>query len=63
MRNRVPTLHGWEDAPPGYKAPLVLEAPPFYTSPLPFWSMPEELSGQYATCAVVLTKGDANYRR
>jgi uncharacterized protein with ATP-grasp and redox domains len=42
---------------------LVVEAPSFFTSPLPFWEMPDSLRAQYAACGLVITKGDANYRR
>lgn len=42
---------------------LTVEAPPFYTSARPFWEMPEEVRAAYEGAAVVITKGDANYRR
>lgn len=42
---------------------LALESSPFYTSPLPFWEMPSSLRVQLARAALVITKGDANYRR
>jgi len=35
----------------------------FYTSPLPFWQAPSELKTIYETVDLVVTKGDANYRR
>ena len=42
---------------------LTVEAPEFYTGCLPFWEMPSELRASYEAAAVVITKGDANYRR
>lgn len=42
---------------------LVVEAPTFYTSGRAFWEMPSEIYDAYASAAVVITKGDANYRR
>jgi len=42
---------------------LVVEAPEFYTGCLPFWQMPESLQEAYSKAEVVITKGDANYRR
>ena len=42
---------------------LALAAPDFYTGPLPFWEAPPELAAQFAAAALVITKGDANYRR
>ena len=42
---------------------LVIEAPSFYTSPNPFWEMPTELERRLGSAALVLLKGDANYRR
>ncbi|EOD10101.1 hypothetical protein EMIHUDRAFT_459877 [Emiliania huxleyi CCMP1516] len=42
---------------------LLVESPEFYTGPLPFWEMPDELHARLAEAALVLTKGDANFRR
>ena len=42
---------------------LQVSAPDFYTSALPFWSMPAALAEEFGAAALVLTKGDANYRR
>lgn len=42
---------------------LALECPTFYTSGRAFWEMPPSLAAAYAAAAVVITKGDANYRR
>jgi len=42
---------------------LHVESPEFYTGPLPFWEMPDELHARLAEAALVLTKGDANFRR
>ena len=41
----------------------MIEAPSFYTSPNPFWEMPTELERRLGSAALVLLKGDANYRR
>jgi len=35
----------------------------FWTSPLVFWEMPEPLRQELAQSALILIKGDANYRR
>mmetsp|Transcript_0 Transcript_0/g.1 ORF Transcript_0/g.1 Transcript_0/m.1 type:complete len:414 (-) Transcript_0:94-1335(-) len=42
---------------------LQVAAPDFYTSALPFWDMPEELRTEMGSAALVICKGDANYRR
>jgi len=42
---------------------LCVASPTFYTGPSPFWEMPVALHASYAAAALVLTKGDANYRR
>ena len=42
---------------------LGVETPQFYTGPLPFWEMPAALLASYERAALVITKGDANYRR
>lgn len=36
---------------------------PFWTTPLDFWEMPEDLRGELAKSRLVFVKGDANYRR
>jgi uncharacterized protein with ATP-grasp and redox domains len=35
----------------------------FWTSPLPMWEMPADLGQDLAQSALILSKGDANYRR
>lgn len=35
----------------------------FWTSPLMFWEMPEELKNELAQSSLIIIKGDANYRR
>jgi uncharacterized protein with ATP-grasp and redox domains len=35
----------------------------FWTAPLVFWEMPEELRSELAKSRLILSKGDANYRR
>jgi uncharacterized protein with ATP-grasp and redox domains len=42
---------------------LELAAPEFYTTADPFWSMPPALAEEFGSAAMVITKGDANYRR
>lgn len=42
---------------------LVLRDHPFWTSPLPLWEMPQELSHDLAQSNLIISKGDANYRR
>lgn len=36
---------------------------PFWTTPLAFWEMPDELRSELAQSRLVFVKGDANYRR
>jgi uncharacterized protein with ATP-grasp and redox domains len=36
---------------------------PFWVSPLPFWKCPEDLVDTLSAADVVISKGDANYRR
>ncbi|HID53285.1 MAG TPA: protein-glutamate O-methyltransferase family protein [Anaerolineae bacterium] len=36
---------------------------PFWTSPLPLWQMPDELRQESAPAHLIISKGDANYRR
>ena len=36
---------------------------PFWVSPLPFWECPADLVDTLAAADIVLSKGDANYRR
>jgi hypothetical protein len=40
-----------------------LTADPFWTSPLPMWQMPDDLYRQLGEADLLITKGDANYRR
>ena len=42
---------------------LRLQTHLFWTSPLPMWEMPNELKTQLARSSLVISKGDANYRR
>jgi len=42
---------------------LVMDAPEFYTGCRPFWEMPPDLRDAFAQAELVITKGDANYRR
>jgi len=42
---------------------LQLHIHPFWTSPYPMWQMPSDLRQQLATAHLVISKGDANYRR
>lgn len=42
---------------------LQLRENPFWTTPLFFWSMPDELRQELAKSSLVVIKGDANYRR
>lgn len=42
---------------------LQLTTHPFWTSPHPLWQMPADLSQQLAAAALIISKGDANYRR
>lgn len=36
---------------------------PFFTSPHPLWQMPDDLRRQLAQADLIISKGDANYRR
>jgi uncharacterized protein with ATP-grasp and redox domains len=40
-----------------------LHTHPFWTSPLPMWEMPDDLRQALAGAHLVISKGDANYRR
>lgn len=40
-----------------------LHTHPFWTSPLPMWEMPDDLRHALADAHLVISKGDANYRR
>lgn len=42
---------------------LQLRTHPFWTSPLPLWQMPAELRRELSASSLVVSKGDANYRR
>jgi uncharacterized protein with ATP-grasp and redox domains len=42
---------------------LVLSNDPFWTSPLPAWDMPASLMDDLRKSALLISKGDANYRR
>ncbi len=42
---------------------LHLQTHLFWTSPLPLWEMPADLQSQLAASNLVISKGDANYRR
>lgn len=51
-------LHGYLEA-----RCIVLDHDYFWTSPLPAWEMPADLRGRLAASHLVISKGDANYRR
>ena len=62
------TEHGGADLADrlrGYLADgrLSIEAHSFYTSPLAYWQLPPDLVAVYQAHAIVILKGDANYRR
>ncbi|HSO28133.1 MAG TPA: damage-control phosphatase ARMT1 family protein [Anaerolineales bacterium] len=40
-----------------------LQAHPFWTSPLPGWEMPSDLRAELSAADLVVSKGDAHYRR
>lgn len=42
---------------------LQLHDPLFWTSPHPLWHLPQELNTQLAKADLIISKGDANYRR
>jgi hypothetical protein len=42
---------------------LVVASHAFFCSPLAFWDAPSDLVGRLSGCALVIAKGDANYRR
>ncbi|MCP4422613.1 MAG: protein-glutamate O-methyltransferase family protein [Chloroflexi bacterium] len=42
---------------------LQLHTHPYWTSPLPGWEMPDDLRAELAAADLVISKGDANYRR
>jgi uncharacterized protein with ATP-grasp and redox domains len=42
---------------------IILRDHPFWTSPLAFWEMPQELRQDLAHSTLIISKGDANYRR
>lgn len=42
---------------------LCLRETLFWTAPLVFWEMPEEMKHELAQSSLILAKGDANYRR
>lgn len=42
---------------------LILSEDYFWTSPLPFWEIPESLKSELSNASLLLVKGDANYRR
>jgi uncharacterized protein with ATP-grasp and redox domains len=42
---------------------IILRTHPFWTSPLAGWEMPADLRAELAGAALVVSKGDANYRR
>ncbi len=51
-------LKGWWD-----NGRLQLHDHPFWTSPLAFWEMPDGLRHELAHSHLIISKGDANYRR
>ncbi len=42
---------------------LEIKDPVFWTTPLPLWEMPAELSETLGRASLIISKGDANYRR
>ena len=40
-----------------------LHSHPFWTSPLPFWQLPADLRAVLSQSSLIISKGDANYRR
>lgn len=42
---------------------LILKEDYFWTSPLPFWQIPQSLKYDLAKSSLIVVKGDANYRR
>lgn len=42
---------------------LLLHDHPFWTSPLPLWEMPDDLYDDLSQSQLIISKGDANYRR
>ncbi len=42
---------------------LIFAEPPFWTTPRPFWEMPATLRQSLAASSLIISKGDANYRR
>jgi uncharacterized protein with ATP-grasp and redox domains len=42
---------------------LILTEDYFWTSPLPFWEIPESLKSELGNSNLLIVKGDANYRR
>lgn len=42
---------------------LILTEDYFWTSPLPFWQIPQSLKNKLAKSNLIVVKGDANYRR
>ncbi len=42
---------------------LALRYHPFWTSPLPAWEMPDDLTSEISQADILIAKGDANYRR
>lgn len=42
---------------------LVLRKHPFWTSPLPAWELSDDLLADMVGCDLLISKGDANYRR
>lgn len=44
-------------------ARLVLKDHPFWTSPFPFWDMPQDVLAELSESQLIISKGDANYRR
>ena len=42
---------------------LQLRDHPFWTSPFPFWQLPDDLRQDLSQAQLIISKGDANYRR
>jgi uncharacterized protein with ATP-grasp and redox domains len=46
-----------------YEGRLEIKDDYFWTSPLPFWKMPDYIREEVSESSLVISKGDANYRR
>ena len=60
-----PTVHEFGKRMKGYLANGRFQhsSHPFWTSPHPMWHMPDDLRATLASANLIISKGDANYRR